>query len=61
MTPEPDVAEVTTPHGPARITVLDVPGARATLLLGHGAGGGITAPDLVAAAGTAVAAGSGSC
>jgi len=52
-----DVAEVDTPHGPARITVLDVPGARTTLLLGHGAGGGIAAPDLVAAAGAAVAAG----
>ncbi|MCO1654686.1 alpha/beta hydrolase [Pseudonocardia sp. S2-4] len=51
------MAEIDTPHGPARITVLDVPGARATLLLGHGAGGGITAPDLVVAAGAAVAAG----
>jgi predicted alpha/beta-hydrolase family hydrolase len=50
-------ALVDTPHGPARITVQDVPGARTTLLLGHGAGGGVTAPDLVAAAGTAVAAG----
>jgi predicted alpha/beta-hydrolase family hydrolase len=57
VTGEPDVTLVDTPHGPARITVLDVPAARTTLLLGHGAGGGITAPDLVAAAGTAVAAG----
>lgn len=49
--------EVATPHGPARITRLDAPDARAVLLLGHGAGGGVGAPDLVAAAGVAVAAG----
>ncbi len=48
-------AEVATPHGPARITRHDVPDARAVLLLGHGAGGGIAAPDLLAA--TAAAAG----
>jgi uncharacterized protein len=53
----PDVSEVGTPRGTARTTVLDVPGARATLLLGHGAGGGPAAPDLVTAAGAAVAAG----
>jgi uncharacterized protein len=52
--------EVPTPHGPARIA-LRVPGAVAGLLvLGHGAGGGIEAPDLLAAvhaapAGVAVA------
>lgn len=50
-------AEVPTPHGPARTTALEAPGARAVLLLGHGAGGGIAAPDLVAAAGVAVAGG----
>ncbi len=49
--------EVDTPHGPARITRHDAGDARAVLLLGHGAGGGITAPDLVAA--TAAALGSG--
>ncbi len=49
--------ELDTPHGPARITRQDAPGARAVLLLGHGAGGGVAAPDLVAAAGVAVAAG----
>lgn len=50
--------EVDTPHGPARITRLGAAGAtRAMLLLGHGAGGGVAAPDLVAAAGVAVAAG----
>jgi uncharacterized protein len=57
VTPEPEVALIDTASGPARITVLDAPGARSTLLLGHGAGGGIAAPDLVAAAGAAVAAG----
>ncbi|MGH3613282.1 MAG: alpha/beta hydrolase family protein, partial [Pseudonocardia sp.] len=42
--------EVSTPHGPARITVpnaIDHEGV--VLLLGHGAGGGVAAPDLVAA------------
>lgn len=50
--------EVTTPHGPARITRRDADGeARAVLLLGHGAGGEVAAPDLVVAAGAAVAQG----
>lgn len=50
--------EVATPHGPARITRRDADGtARALLLLGHGAGGGISAPDLLGAAGVAIAAG----
>jgi uncharacterized protein len=41
--------EIVTPHGPARV-VLDAPDAAAGLLvLGHGAGGGIEAPDLLAA------------
>jgi uncharacterized protein len=51
--------EVATPHGPARITVRHAAGARALLLLGHGAGGGIAAPDLVAASGAALASGVG--
>jgi uncharacterized protein len=51
-------SEVPTPHGPARITRRDADGAaRGVLLLGHGAGGGVSAPDLVTAAGAAVAAG----
>jgi predicted alpha/beta-hydrolase family hydrolase len=51
-------AEVPTPHGPARITRRDADGdARAVLLLGHGAGGGVSAPDLVTAAGAAAASG----
>jgi uncharacterized protein len=49
--------EVDTPHGPARITRHDAADPRAVLLLGHGAGGGVAAPDLVAATATAVAAG----
>lgn len=49
---------VDTPHGPARLTRHDPTApARAVLLLGHGAGGGIGAPDLVAATRAAVAAG----
>jgi predicted alpha/beta-hydrolase family hydrolase len=41
--------EVDTPHGPARAELHCAPEPRAALLLGHGAGGGIEAPDLVAA------------
>lgn len=41
---------IDTPHGPARASVHRVPESRAALVLGHGAGGGISAPDLVAAA-----------
>lgn len=43
------VVEIDTPHGPARAHLQLVERSRAALLLGHGAGGGITAPDLVAA------------
>ena len=41
--------DIDTPHGPARAHVQPVPNARATLVLGHGAGGGVSAPDLMAA------------
>jgi len=41
--------EVATPHGPARVDLRRVGEPRALLLLGHGAGGGVEAPDLVAA------------
>jgi predicted alpha/beta-hydrolase family hydrolase len=44
-----DPVEVATPHGPARITVHPAADARAVLLLGHGAGGGVGAPDLLGA------------
>ncbi|MGH3495427.1 MAG: alpha/beta hydrolase family protein [Sciscionella sp.] len=42
--------QVDTPHGQARAHVHCVSEGRAALLLGHGAGGGIDAVDLVAAA-----------
>jgi uncharacterized protein len=48
---------VDTPHGPARAELHCAAEGRAALLLGHGAGGGIGAPDLVAATRAAVAAG----
>ena len=40
---------VDTPHGPARASLHCAHEPRAALLLGHGAGGGVEAPDLVAA------------
>jgi uncharacterized protein len=39
---------VETPHGPARVHLHEADGPCAALVLGHGAGGGVTAPDLVA-------------
>jgi uncharacterized protein len=41
--------EIDTPHGPARAHLRTVEHPRAALVLGHGAGGGVGAPDLVAA------------
>jgi uncharacterized protein len=41
--------EVDTPHGPAAAHIHPADGATAALVLGHGAGGGVTAPDLKAA------------
>jgi len=49
------VSEVDTPHGPARVHVYPAERPRAALVLGHGAGGGVEAPDLVAARNAAVA------
>jgi uncharacterized protein len=40
---------VDTPHGPANVELHGAAETRAALLLGHGAGGGVHAPDLVAA------------
>jgi hypothetical protein len=52
------ILDVDTPVGPARATILTPTGRpRGLLVLGHGAGGGIDAVDLVAVAGAAVAAG----
>jgi predicted alpha/beta-hydrolase family hydrolase len=43
------VVDIDTPHGTARAHVAEPPGpARGTLVLGHGAGGGIESADLVA-------------
>src|SRR5580704_3107503 len=44
------VMEIDTPHGPARAHVTKVRGGRGAVVLGHGAGGGVGAPDLVLAA-----------
>jgi uncharacterized protein len=46
---------VETPHGPARVHLRPADDARAALVLGHGAGGGVTAPDLAAATEAALA------
>jgi predicted alpha/beta-hydrolase family hydrolase len=50
-------AEVDTPHGPARVHVHAAADPAGALVLGHGAGGGVTARDLVAAAKAAEEAG----
>jgi len=47
--------EIETPHGPARAHVRPADDPRGLLVLGHGAGGGVQARDLVAAAGAALA------
>jgi predicted alpha/beta-hydrolase family hydrolase len=44
---------VDTPHGPANAHLQLVEQPRAAIVLGHGAGGGITAPDLTTASATA--------
>ena len=46
-----------TAHGPARVHLHVADEPRAALALGHGAAGGVSAPDLVAAAGAALAEG----
>ena len=47
--------EIETPHGPARVHLHEAAGASLALVLGHGAGGGVAAPDLVAVTAAAVA------
>jgi predicted alpha/beta-hydrolase family hydrolase len=49
--------ELETPRGLARVDLQPADEPRAALVLGHGAGGGITAPDLVAATSAALDAG----
>jgi predicted alpha/beta-hydrolase family hydrolase len=51
------VLDIDTPHGPARAHLHAVDGARAALVLGHGAGGSVEAPDLKVVTDTARAAG----
>jgi len=51
------VLELETPHGPARAHVHDADAPRAALVLGHGAGGSVNAPDLQAATQVALDAG----
>src|SRR4051795_13277926 len=48
------VLEIETPQGLARAHVRPAEEPRAMLVLGHGAGGSVNAPDLVAAAGVAL-------
>jgi predicted alpha/beta-hydrolase family hydrolase len=43
------VLEIATPHGCARVYLHEIDDAQAMLVLGHGAGGGLEAPDLMAA------------
>src|SRR4051794_6843551 len=49
--------DIETPQGVARAHVRPSEDARAVLALGHGAGGSVSAPDIVAAAGAALDAG----
>ena len=51
------VLDLESPSGPARMHLRVAEPARAWLLLGHGAGGGVEAPDLVAAGDAALAEG----
>jgi hypothetical protein len=47
--------DIDTPHGPGRVHLHEVRKPRGALVLMHGAGGGVQAPDLVAAREAAVA------
>jgi uncharacterized protein len=49
--------EVATPHGPANVHLRPAERPRAGLVLGHGAGGGVGARDIVAAADAALSEG----
>ncbi|WP_127497788.1 alpha/beta hydrolase family protein [Actinoplanes solisilvae] len=51
-------SEIETPRGPARVRITEPEGkAVSRLVLGHGAGGGVDAPDLTAVHDAAIAAG----
>jgi uncharacterized protein len=49
--------EIDTPHGPARAHVRAAEDPKGALVLGHGANGGVNAPDLVAVGEVALSAG----
>jgi predicted alpha/beta-hydrolase family hydrolase len=49
--------DVPTPHGPARIHLKPVDKPRGIIVLGHGAGGGVRAPDVSTAASVATSLG----
>jgi uncharacterized protein len=49
--------EIDTPHGPARAHVRAAEDPKGALVLGHGANGGVSAPDLVAVGEVALSAG----
>ena len=51
------VLELDTPHGPARAHLHSAEAPRAALVLGHGAAGGVEAPDIVTAAEAALSEG----
>ena len=53
----PVKVEIDTPHGPALVHLHDAGKPAGALVLGHGAGGGFGAKDLVAATGAALEAG----
>jgi predicted alpha/beta-hydrolase family hydrolase len=56
--PDVEVFLVPTPHGDARVHLArPADAARGLMMLGHGADGGVTAPDLTLAAGVGLAAG----
>lgn len=57
MSSDGDVLAIDTPHGTANAYVHAAQDPCAVLLLGHGAGGGVTAPDLVAVTRVALAQG----
>jgi predicted alpha/beta-hydrolase family hydrolase len=57
VAPSCAVIEIDTPHGPARAHIHEAgPDPAGALVLGHGAGGGVQAPDLRAATEAALAA-----
>ena len=49
--------KISTPHGPARVRLHPAGEPRAAVVLGHGAGGGVDAPDLAAVTAVALDAG----